>query len=167
MFYSEGEGWKLMAKDWKTSGSCWRSRFGNEFLEIVVHTRHPKIGLPLEWLPDVVDAMRVPVELNDGKDEVLRLVEGIEDFVPSHCDGGRSCHATLHFHKAQAARSGNPRLNVVAKLFKFAISGHETELSFDLHDDVASTRRADRRVDWPKGRRRLTSFQFPKHAERN
>ena len=63
-------------------------RGGQQVLERVVDARRPEVRLALERLPDVVDAVRFVVEeLDDGEDEVLRLVQRVEDLVARDGDG--------------------------------------------------------------------------------
>ena len=48
-----------------------------------------KVGFPLKRLPDVVDLVAVvAVELDDGEDEIVRLVQRVEDLITR--DGLRS-----------------------------------------------------------------------------
>ena len=61
---------------------------GQQILQRVVDARGVEIRLALERLPDVVHAVRVAVaELDDGQDEVVRLVQRVEDLVARDGDG--------------------------------------------------------------------------------
>src|ERR1019366_1487881 len=58
----------------------------HKFVHIVIYADHIEVRLSLEWASDIVDSMRaVFPKLDDSQNEILRFVEGIEDFVFCDC----------------------------------------------------------------------------------
>src|SRR6266576_3984736 len=65
--------------------------------EVVVDAGHPEIRLALERPPQIVNAVRVAApKLHDGKDEVARLVQAIQNLVLRHGDRIRAGHSAFH-----------------------------------------------------------------------
>src|SRR5262245_26960663 len=94
-----------------------------------------------------MDTMRaVGHKLNDGEDEVLGLVEGVEDLILR--DGDRRCtrDAAFYFEEAQAARARVAARDVIAQSFKFAIYRLIAQLTLDDHDNGAGASSHGRRI---------------------
>jgi hypothetical protein len=102
----------------------------------------------------------VAIELDNGEDEVVRLVKRIQDFVLG--DGYRSGarQAALDLDEAKPAGSRHSAFNVVAELFGLAIGGHKTKITFDLHDNDTGLRGRCLGVFRKRGRPNGT---FPSH----
>ena len=106
--------------------------------EVVVHAGHPKIRFPLKRLAQVVDLVPIIVqEFDDGEDEVVRLVEGVEDLVACHGDGRGARDATLHLDEAQLAGAGDAALDVVTELVEFPVGGVEAKACLLYTSDAA------------------------------
>src|SRR5712691_63355 len=106
----------------KSMGSCWHLGTRNQLREVVVHARHPEVGLTLERPAHIVNAMLVAtLEFHDGQDEVFRLVEGVEDLVLRHGDRRRARDASLDLDEPQFPCSGDAALDVVADLLGLAV----------------------------------------------
>ena len=55
-----------------------------------------KVGFPLKRLPEIVDLVAVvAVELDDGEDEIIWLVQRVEDFIARDGDGRGSLKSAL------------------------------------------------------------------------
>jgi hypothetical protein len=86
-------------------------------------------------------------ELDDCEDEILWLVERVENLVSGDGDGRRARTPALHLDEAQAPRSRNAALDVIAEPLELAVGRLETEASLDLHHDLARPRRGGLGVD--------------------
>jgi hypothetical protein len=96
-----------------------RSRQPEQLAEIVVYAGHTKIRLPLERSAQRVHPVCVIVQkLDDGQDEVVRLVERVEDLVARHGDGLGAGDSALDLDEAKLAGSGNAALDVVPELLE-------------------------------------------------
>ena len=62
-------------------------------------------------------------KLDDGEDKIIRLIEGVKNFVLRDGDSRGTRHAALHFEKTQPASARLEALDVVAELLKFPVCG--------------------------------------------
>lgn len=120
--------------------ACSRQKFG----KVVVHAGYAKIGLTLERLAQIVGLVGVGAgELDDGQNEVVRLVKRVQNLVACHRNGWRPGDTALHFDKAQLAGAGYAAFNVLTELFILAVGWLKTQASLDGHNEGASERCAD------------------------
>ena len=101
-----------------------------------------------------MDAVCVVVaEFDDRKDEVFRLVQGVEDFVAGDRDCGGIAPAALHLDEPELSRVWHSTLDIVAELLQLTVGRVVAEAAFNLHDDLASPGRDHRCVGTELGRR--------------
>src|SRR3954468_9134370 len=90
---------------WRSS-RCLRPR--EQFGEVVIHTCHPEVRFALKGLAQVVGAVCVVAgKLDDGEDEIFRLVEGVENLVSCNSDRRRAYDTTFHLDETQLASAGD------------------------------------------------------------
>src|SRR5437867_10703579 len=83
-----GHAWSLRKCPVHSPSSTWRLRTGQKAAKVIIDARHPKIRFTLEGAAQIVHSVIVAIlELNQCKDEVVRLVETGEDFVLGHGHG--------------------------------------------------------------------------------
>src|SRR5581483_11788373 len=98
-----------------------------QFSKIVIHARHPKIGLPLEGLAGVVDPVRIVIQkFDNGQDKIIGLVQRIKDLVTSYSNRISSRYSSLYLDEAQLPGSRHTTFNIISKLFGFPISRLKT-----------------------------------------
>ena len=93
-----------------------------------------------------MDAVRVTVELHDGQDEILRFVEGVQNFVARDGDRRCACDPPFDLDETQPSRAGHAGFDVVAELFGFPVHRLEAQAAFHLHDDCPRAGGVDGRV---------------------
>ena len=114
---------------------------GNQLVQLIVHTRHPKVRFPLEGLAQVVQPMlSFPQELDDGEDEVIRLVEGRQYLILRHRDAVFPGRPSLHLDETQPPGSRHPALDIVAELLELTVHRLESQIALHLHDRGARPR---------------------------
>lgn len=91
--------------------------------------------------------LRLVHKLDDGEDEVLRLVEGIENLVLGDSDGARSGNPPFDLEEAQLARAGHRAFDVIAELLEFPVHGFEAETPLEFHHDSPGAGRAFLGID--------------------
>jgi hypothetical protein len=79
-----------------------------------------------------MDSVCIAVQkLHDCQNEIIRLVEGIQDFILGDSDGRGTRNAALYFEKTQTSAVLLQALDVIAKLFEFPVGRFETKLALN------------------------------------
>lgn len=69
-----------------------------QFSKVIIDAGDTEIRLTAKGLAQVVHFVRITIQkLDDGKDEIIRLVERLEDFIARDGDGWRARYSPLHF----------------------------------------------------------------------
>src|SRR5579872_1175504 len=69
--------------------------------EIIIDACDTEVRLAREGPANITNSVPLPIkELDQGQNEVVRLVQRVEDLVLGYRDRVGSCHATLHLDKA-------------------------------------------------------------------
>ena len=83
---------------------------GQEFIEVIIYTRHPEVWLPLKRLPEIPWGRALAVDLHNRQDKIIRLVQRRPDLAGSDRDRTGTDNAPLHLDKPQPAGVGDRRL---------------------------------------------------------
>src|SRR5437870_1956050 len=125
-----------------------------QFAKVVVNTSDAEVRFAPEWLAQVMNSMGLAIEkLDHCENEILRLVQAVHDLILRHCHGLSVGDATFHFQQPKPTCRRIAALDIVTKLFEFAIHRFKSKFSLDLHHDRSCPRGRCLCIDW-RGRSR-------------